>query len=263
MRNSFAAMLAAMIIFVGGTALAVDVGNDCVIEVESTAYVREGEPLDVTQRSAQLYAYRLLAEHVGELHITSETTIQEAIDSRGFHDEIGARVSTIVRGALIKKTYRDAEGNFHAIATLSMFGGSKSIANAVLPEQTAVEDFPQPRITNIESGNFNGNYTGLIIDCRGMGLDVAIAPSIKSAGGVELYTYKNVTRQMATQRGMVAYSDSTESGAQRAGSNPLVIQAMFVEGECDAVVSDEDADKILAANQAAHFLNNCMVVFVR
>ena len=30
-----------------------------------------------------------------------------------------------------------------------------------------------------------------------------------------------------------------------------------------AVVSDVDANKILAVNQSGHFLNNCMVVFVR
>ena len=30
-----------------------------------------------------------------------------------------------------------------------------------------------------------------------------------------------------------------------------------------ALVNDADADKILAANQSGHFLNNCMVVFVR
>ena len=42
MRNCFAAVLAAMIILLGGTALAVEVGNNCIIEVESTAYPNPG-----------------------------------------------------------------------------------------------------------------------------------------------------------------------------------------------------------------------------
>ncbi len=271
MKKFLAALAAACVLFTGAPTQAVEVGNDCVIEVEGIAYPNTGEPLNATQRTAQLYAYRLLAEHVGELHITSSTTIQEAIETkkgktdvnRSFHDDVSARVETVVHGAMIKKTYRDPDGSFHAIARLSMFGGPKSIANAVLPEQTSVEAFPPPIYTNVESGNFDGNCTGLIIDCRDMGLDVAIAPAIKSADGTEIYTYRNVTRQMATERGMVAYSDSLEVGVQRAGSNPLVIKAMFVSGECDAVVSDADASKILAVNQTAHFLNNCMVVFVR
>jgi hypothetical protein len=42
----------------------------------------------------------------------------------------------------------------------------------------------------------------------------------------------------------------------------MTIQAMFVE-DCDVVVSDEDADKILAANSKANFLSKCMVVFLK
>lgn len=269
MKKFFAALAAAAVLFIGAPTQAVEVGNDCVIEVDGTAYPSAGEPPNVTQRTAQLYAYRLLAEHVGELRITSSTTIQEALETkkgktesnRLFHDDLSARVETVVKGALIKKTYRDPDGSFHAIARLSMFGGPKSIANAVLPDQTVVEDFPAPIFTNLDSGDVSG-YTGLIIDCRDMGLDVAIAPSIKAANGTEIYAYRNVTRQMASNRGMVAYADSPEN-ANRAGANPLTVKALFIEGECDAVVSDEDANKILVANQSGHFLNNCMVVFVR
>ena len=262
-------MTATAILFIGAPSQAVEVGNDCVVEVEGAAYPNPGEPANITQRTAQLYAYRLLAEHVGELRITSSSTIQEAIETkkgktdvnRLVRDDLSARVDAVIKGALIKKTYRDPDGSFHAIAQLSMFGGPKSIANAVLPEQTVVEDFPKPIFTNLDSGDVSG-YTGLIVDCRDMGLDVAIAPSIKTANGTEIYAYRNVTRQMASNRGMVAYTDSPEN-ANRAGAKPLTVKALFVEGECDAVVSDADADKILAANQSAHFLNNCMVVFVR
>ena len=38
---------------------------------------------------------------------------------------------------------------------------------------------------------------------------------------------------------------------------------MKVSDNCDVVVSDEDADKILAANQSTKFLINCAVVLVR
>lgn len=270
MKKFFAALAAAAVLFVGAPTQAVEVGNDCVIEVEGSAYPNPGEPPNMTQRTAQLYAYRLLAEHVGELRITSATTIQEAIETkkgktdvnRLVRDDVSARVEAVIKGAVIKKTYRDPDGSFHAIARLPMFGGPKSIANAVLPEQTVVEDFPAPIYTNLDSSFVADNFTGLIVDCSDMGLDVALAPAIKSADGTEIYTYRNVTRQMATERGAVAYADSIEN-ANRAGSKPLVIKAMFISGECDAVVSDADAAKILAANQSAHFLNNCLVVFVR
>jgi ABC-type amino acid transport substrate-binding protein len=61
---------------------------------------------------------------------------------------------------------------------------------------------------------------------------------------------------------MVNYSDSTTQGVQRAGANPLTVQA-YLQGDCDVVVSDEDAQKILAANQKSKILQNCKVVFVK
>ena len=269
MKKFLAALAAAFVLMTGAPTDAVEVGNDCVVEVEGVAYPNPGEPPNTTQRTAQLYAYRLLAEHVGELRITSSSTIQEAIETkkgktdvnRLVRDDLSARVDAVIKGALIKKTYRDADGSFHAIARLSMFGGPKSIAEAVLPEQSVVEDFPKPIFTNLDGSDVSG-YTGLIVDCRDQGLDVAIAPAIKSVSGTEIYAYRNVTRQMASSRGMVAYADSPEN-ANRAGAKPLNVKALFVEGECDAVVSDEDAAKILAANESGHFLDNCMVVFVR
>ena len=106
------------------------------------------------------------------------------------------------------------------------------------------------------------NYTGLIIDCGGQLTDTAMLPKIVSMSGKEIYSVQYLDRNMVVNRGMVAYTDSANSGIQRAGSNPLTIQGM-VMGGCDVTVSDDDAEKILAANSKANFLKNCMVVFIK
>ena len=102
---------------------------------------------------------------------------------------------------------------------------------------------------------------GLIIDCRGLSLSSAIAPTIKSVTGVAVYTYRNVGYQNTVNNGMVEYSSSMES--VRAGKTPLVIKAMKISNKCDVIVSDEDADKILSVNQSSDILANCAVVLVR
>lgn len=179
------------------------------------------------------------------------------------NDEINTKVESAVRGAKVTSVYRDNDGAFHAIVRLPIYGGAQSLASAVLPEHSQVEDFPKPKFTNIDSGSMDKNYTGLIIDCRGLNISTAISPSIKSESGEEIYTYKKISYQTAINKGMVDYSNDINSNEQRASSNPLIVKAISISGECDAVISQADSDKVLLANQTSKFLNNCMVVFVR
>lgn len=239
---------------------AIGFGNDGFIEAEGVVYPEPGESLNDLRRSAILEAYRYLAEEVDNLHITSETTIKK---SRRVNDEINSRVDAVLNGAKITSVYKDNEGAFHAIARLPVYGGSQSLAAAVLTENKRVESFPKPKSANIESGSFNVPYTGLIVDCRGLNLSAAISPALKSVTGEKIYSYENIARQTAIERGIVDYSDNLDSGVQRAGNNPLTVKALKILGNCDAVVSQEDSDKILLANQNSKFLNSYSVVFVR
>lgn len=232
-----------------------DIGNEGYIEAEGVVYFEKGMNPNQMRRMAIMDAYRYLAEQVDTLYVTSGSTVKNI---RDLDDEINTKVEAALRGAKVISVKREADGSFHAIARLSMYGGSQSLAGAVLKENVVVEDFPKPKVVNIRS---EINYTGLVIDCRGLNLAQAVAPSIKSAGGLEVYAYKNIGYQNATSKGMVEYSNSINS--PRAGSSPLVVKAVKLSGACDVIVSDEDADKILAANQSTNILTNCAVVLVR
>ena len=80
-----------------------------------------------------------------------------------------------------------------------------------------------------------------------------------------IYGYANLNYDNVVSQGMASYATSTSDGVSRAGSNPLVVKAVRVEGttKCNPVVSAEDASKILSANTASHFLDKCAVVFVK
>lgn len=225
------------------------------IEAEGVVYP-EGQSLNAARRIAILDAYRYLAEEVDNLQVSVSSTVKNL---RELDDNINTKVETALRGAKVVSVNRESDGSFHAIVRMPIYGSSQSLASAVLDEKVQVEDFPPPKIVNIVSVN----HTGLIIDCRGKNLSEAIAPTIKTNDGKEVYAYKNLGYQTTVNRGMIAYSQSLDTGVERAGGSPLVIKAVSVSGGCDIIVSSEDADKILNANQSAHFLNNCAVVLVR
>lgn len=255
MRKIFQILLAAMLLMSCSLAAAVDFGGE-YIEVEGIVHP-EGQSPNALRRIAIMDAYRTLAEQIDTIYVSTNSTVR---NMRDLDEEINARVDTALRGAKVISVNREYDGSYHAIVRLYTHGVPNSLSSAVLGENVVIEDFPEPKIINIHS---EIKYTGLIIDCRGHSLSTAIAPAIKSADGVEIYAYKNIGYQTAVDKGVVAYSTSVDSDVERAGVAPLTIKAVGVSGNCDVLVSADDADKILTANKSAHFLNNCAVVLVR
>lgn len=255
MKKFFRIILATAVLLLTATAhAAISDGGD-YIEEEGIAYP-EGQSLSAMRRIAIMDAYRFLSERVDDIHFSATATVRNL---RDLDDVINTKVETVLRGARVMDVRRESDGSFHAIVRLYLHGNANSLAGAVLGETVEIEDFPPPKYTNMVAGN----YTGLIIDCRGKNLSTAIAPVIKSADGTEIYAYKNVGYQAAVSNGVIGYSSSVDSGVERAGASPLVVKAVSVSGGCDVVVSADDADTILAANRATKFLNNCAVVLVR
>lgn len=225
------------------------------IEAEGIVYYEKGMQPNAMRRMAILDAYRYLAEQVDSIRVTSKTTVK---NMRDLDDEINSNVEAVLHGAKVISVTRQGDGSFHAKVRLSMYGGENSLAGAVLKKDIPLEDFPKPKFTNVRS---EINYTGLVVDCRGLNLSTAITPAIKTVSGVEIYAYKNVGYQNAVNRGIVEYADKIDS--PRAGSMPLVVKAVKISDSCDVIISDEDAEKILAVNQSTNILTNCAVVLVR
>ena len=255
MKKKFLSILAAGIFFISGFTSAAEIQGNGYIEVTEIQYYVQGKSLNELKRMAEMRAYRKLAEELGELHISSTSTMKDEM----LDDNVKVEVEKTVHGAKIISNVRDSENNFTATVRLNLYGGQNSIANIVVPKNTPVEPFPDfnPVFLTMDT-----NYTGLIIDCGGQLTDTAMLPKIVSMSGKEIYSVQYLDRNMVVNRGMVAYTDSANSGIQRAGSNPLTIQGM-VMGGCDVTVSDDDAEKILAANSKSNFLKNCMVVFIK
>ena len=163
------------------------------------------------------------------------------------------------------------DGTCKVIMEMSLYGGKGSVAEvAYLPFKDEPKvSFMQPTDKSVASKPdvVGQKYTGLVIDCRGIGvLNPVMSPVIKNANGQAIYGHMNLDYDKIIMNGMASYAgDAYDQIARaRAGNNPLVIKAQsLTDLSANPVVSVADADRILAANQQDRFLNDCAVVFVR
>lgn len=107
-----------------------------------------------------------------------------------------------------------------------------------------------------------GNYTGLIVDCRGLHLQAVMSPVIKNTNGTAIYGHKNLDVDKIVSMGMVDYVNDITKVA-RAGENPLVVKAVAVENfNSNPVLSIPDSNRVLIENHATKFLKDLKVVFL-
>ena len=114
----------------------------------------------------------------------------------------------------------------------------------------------------VPKGQAVGGYTGVIIDCTGLGLRPAMSPIIKAENGQPIYGYKNLDVDKVVASGMASYAHS-DAEATRAGANPLRLRAVSVDHNANPVLSASDANRLLLENSASGFLDATNVVFIR
>lgn len=245
--------------------------------------VSEAQARLMARRAAIADAQRNLAEQIAGVQVDSETTVQNL---QVASDVVHTRVSALLKGAkVISESYED--GACHVVMALPLYGVNNSLASAVLPQISRRESFPttiapepdeplytptQPETTTVTTtttrtttitNRQSGTYTGVIIDCTGLGLRSAMSPVIKTTAGEPIYGYKNLDSKKVIKNGMAGYSNGFGGNVSRAGSNPLVVKAVGVDHYFNPVVNVADAKIILEENGYTHFLDNCAVVFIK
>ena len=277
MRKLFSVLLALCVLLLSGTAMAATDITDGVIRVEGVSGL--GQNFAMKRIAAKVDAQRLLAEQVYGVQIDSKTTVENAIVTS---DVVNASVSGVIKGAREVSCTTDGYGYVHVVMELPVYGGVNSLAAAVVPNVPQQGFLPPSDIIPVDTkpaapavttnpnqatvGNLygaTGQYTGLIVDCSGLGLQTAMAPALYTDGKKVVYGLENFSHEQVINRAYVGYSNSASSGVQRAGSNPMVVKAQSIEHFFNPVISKEDAARILAENQMNGFLSTGNVVFVK
>ncbi|GBC93264.1 hypothetical protein HRbin15_01754 [bacterium HR15] len=196
-------------------------------------------------------------------------------------EEIRASINGFIRGAQVvdeRKIFIEGQEAVQVTVGTAMYG-QRGLSRVLLkPSLTSPPKLPEPSPPHIElvapnppaveSPPVEGNYTGLIIDARGLKVQPAMAPRILKADGTVLYGTGKIDPDQLIEKGMASYyrDMSTARADARAGSNPLVIRPIGVYRRAvattDVVISDADAAKLLAEDARTHFLQAMKVVFV-
>ena len=227
----------------------------------------------LARRAAIVDAYRNLAEIIQGVSVDSETTIENLTLSS---DVVQAKVSALVQGARILEEGPEMDGSYYVQMSVPLYGRQKSLAAIALPqlkqEREAFAVVKDTELTKQEQAEVSAaSYTGVIVNAAGMELVPTFSPVIYDENGRAIYGIRNIDRDLAIEQGMAEYASDLEAAASasRAGANPLVINAVAVKGgqnsanKVNVVVSVNDGDRILLANEQSGILNRCAVVFVK
>lgn len=215
---------------------------------------------ELAKRAAMADAYRNLAEKIGNVRITAKKNL------------VKKEVDAVIKFATVVSEDYDDRGNCTIVLQIPLYGDENSLASVIFPPVDK-KAFHKPKKDSTTKDKTKGNYTGLIIDCGDAELEPILAPEIRDKDKI-IYAYDNLERQKVLERGIVEYSTKNSGGGwffgkiafakskSRAGDNPLVIKISELsdDGTCP-VISEDDAEKILAENELTHFLDDGAVVF--
>ena len=234
-----------------------------------------GKGISMARLAAITDAQRQLLGIIKGVQIDSETLM---VDLMIENDTVRAKVSGLLKGAVIIDERPLDNDEYSVKMCVPLYGKDGSFAAIVVPEimdRSAPAPFPtvdRNALTGSEIQSIeNAHYTGVVINADGMDMSPTFSPIIYDTNGLAIYGVDNLQYDTVIEKGMVDYANDMNGARQdgRAGSNPLVVDAVDVRGgqnstnRVNAVVSVEDANKILIANEATGMLEDTSVVIVK
>jgi len=152
-----------------------------------------------------------------------------------------------------------------AAALILISGICLACATPICCEDTPAQTQPVAWAKPSAAGN---PYTSVIIDATGLGLDRCMSPKIRRTNGSEVWGTVKVDIDYVEEHGIVGYARTLDEAKKcdRCGSTPMIIKATARAGgnfRSDPVLSDADADLLLAENKLGKFLDKFNVIFIK
>lgn len=236
------------------------------------------------ERAAKVDAMRNLLETLKGVNISAETTVENHLLAS---DVIHTRVEGVLQNfRVVDKRYMstlDVEIDIEMPLTGSLlntllpsnFGGGTLMTGGQILCPTCGQPWPEGRsvpagvslVQASESSEPSAHvFTGLIVDARGLGVRPAMAPKLMDENGEEVYGSKFVSREYATDIGMVGYEKDINRAKinERVADNPLIVKGIKTTGpnKTDLVIGNADALKVHNAAQNMNFLQHCKVMYI-
>lgn len=213
----------------------------------------------MAERQALTDAFRQLAEVTYSLRVDAETVVRDyTLESPMLKEQVGNLIKNAQR---LDTRYLD-NGTIEVDLVLKLYNSSG--LNGILQPQKHI--VPPPPVT-LEADPRPGDYTGVIVDCRGLGLEAALSPAILAQSGGELYLSElPFDPDYVINQGIVGYAHSLSQARQnrRVGNKPLIIKGLSTSGayRADVIISDIDTRQLLGLEAQSKVLSQAKVIFV-
>lgn len=233
-------------------------------------------------RAATVVARRNLLAVLQGVQIDSSTTVKNFMTTS---DVVASTVRGYLQNSRVLRTDTQIDGSVEVMVAVVL---RDKLASTLLPPSMAYAP-PKPATsipvlsaiesppagtnatapeapTRIEAALPPGDYTGLIIDAKGLGARPAMSPRILSEDGEEVYGMAFVSREYALSQGMAGYSRDVDTAREnpRVAGHPLVLKAKSAAGQSstDLVVGRADAQRIRLLAERGKSLDECRVMIV-
>ena len=216
----------------------------------------------MARRAAIVDAQRNLLESIEGVKITAETTVQNFETT---NDMVRTQVTGVVKGSKIVNEQQLPDGTYQVTLRINLYGNG-SLAEVVVDATKPVTPVPLPSPSPSYYPVALPVYTGLVVDVSGLPLERAMSPVIFDDTGRAIYGHTNIIPEYAVSQGMIDYMCTPEDiravelGQSRAGTTPIMVKALGLrDHNVNIIISQADADRILAANAQCNFLPKAMV----
>lgn len=217
----------------------------------------------MAERKATASAYQQLASAINGIYVTSEARIKDFTDD---DVTLASYVNSLIKGAQkVDQRYLD-NGTIEVDLLVKLFSNN-GLSGVIQPQKHVV---PPPPVS-VEADPKPGDFSGVIVDCRGLGLAPAMSPAIINQSGGEVYlgalsANAKYDPSYVINDGIVGYARTLEQARQlkRIGDKPLIIKGTSSTGyfHTDVIISEEDTKQLLGLEKANQLLSSGKVIFV-
>jgi len=212
---------------------------------------------------AKVSAQQNLLMTIKQLPVSST----DRVDTRvGFDQLFMAKIQELVKNAPVIKQAYLSDGTLWITIEFRLWG---AFTQLILPSEVKQIETITPIDSSLKDDKIKSDepeWTGLIVDARGVGLKPALVPYILDDLGGQVYGPEFISRDFAVQWGMCGYTSDVDAAPKidRVGQNPLTVKAIRATGHepTDIVISAVDASRIRAASEHVVILREGKVIVV-
>jgi hypothetical protein len=217
----------------------------------------------VAEEIARTQAYLKLAETLDGTYINARISVD---DAKRLNSSVDRYVKGYVKGAQVIRTEFEKKGKeIGCLVTLKISLGDPG-GMQLLGMSEAAEKQPENELYEAgANAKSPGDYSGVVIDARGLALNPAMMPRILTPDGKVIYGPEVLSSSVMANGGLVAYVRSEkEARVVKAGKDPFIVKALKTIGKtaCDLVLPSAVADELFGLDKEKSVLSDGKVVIL-